>query len=265
MYTSPKFSSNTSRSSDENPLPPAPLYPQRATTLPNIINNSPWLQRLKLNFGIHRFLTYPFTFEEDTKLKRVDLANSGLYLSKCRQLLVCYFCSGEIEISRLTPDLSGDEIDAKHQELSPQCPLFIESTENVPLVPSHCTNYKFEAFRLYSLLLVPWSAPVSIYDLAHFGFSYTNNEDNVRCTFCRLEVRGWEPSDTAVDEHRRWNPRCPFLVLQEAVGNVPIGDEIFALNAADYCFSGSGISSIMRCKNKFILPSILKQKLQSPI
>lgn len=244
MAASPKYSQRTIGENIE------PVQPQRATTRPNIINNSPWLQRLKLNFGIHRFLTYPFEFEEETRLKRVDLANSGLYLSECKKLLVCYFCCGEIEISILTPDLSGDAIDEKHQELRPLCPLFIDSTENVPLVPSHCTNYKFEAFRLYSLLLVPWCALVSIYDLAHFGFSYTNTEDNVRCVFCRLEVRGWEPTDTAVDEHRRWNPRCPFLVLQD-VGNVQIGDEPFALTAADFSFSGSGIASIMRCNNDF--------------
>jgi Inhibitor of Apoptosis domain len=220
---------------------------QRSIRLPNVVNNIPSLQRLRLDLGLHRFFTFPYIFEQETKLKRVDLANSGLFLSDCKQLLACYFCSGEIEVSTLDPGLSGDNIDIKHQELNPWCPLFKESTENVPLVPSNCSNYKFEACRLFSLLLVDWKAPVSIYDLAHFGFFYANSEDNARCAFCRLEVRGWEPLDTAEEEHRRWNPNCPFLKLQD-VGNVPIGDELYVSSSLH---SLTGISSIMKCKIYF--------------
>jgi Inhibitor of Apoptosis domain len=231
-----------------------PAQGQRCTRPPNTINDTPWLQGLKLSLALHRFLTYPFAFEQETNLKRIDLANSGLYLSECKQLLNCYFCSGEIEIS--TPDLSSDEIDTMHKELSPRCPLFNESTENVPLVSSNCINHRFEAFRLYSLLLVEWSTPVSIYDLAHLGFMYANNENNVRCAFCKLEVRGWLPSDVIEQEHLSRRPECPFLSLQD-VGNVPIGDEF--LDSTTAAFGNSGMSSIMKSMNNFLLQFYLQK------
>lgn len=245
---------NSPRTIDDNI---EPAHEQRAVRLPNIFKNVPWLQRLKLHLALHRFFTFPYTFEQETNLQRVDLANSGLYLSECKQLLTCYFCSGEVKISTLIPGLSGDEIDTEHQKRSPTCPLFFaELTENVPLVPSNCINYKFEACRLFSLLLVNWSAPVSIYDLAHFGFYYANSQDNVRCAFCRLEVRGWEPLDTAEAEHHRWNPNCPFLKLQD-VGNVCIGDELLANDAvgfdAIFSIAATGISSVMKCKINIII------------
>ena len=245
-------SSECSNQSNGNNFVPA--QGQGATRPPNTINDTPWLQRLKLWLAIHRFFTFPFAFEQETNLKRLDLANSGLYLSECKQLLICYFCSGEIDIS--TPDLSSDEIDTVHLELSPRCPLFNESTENCILVPSNCIDYRFEAFRLYSLLLVTWSATGSIYDLAHSGFTYANNENNVRCAFCRLEVRGWLPSDIIEQEHLLKRPDCPFLNLQD-VGNVPIGDEfVEPTNAA---FENSGMSSIMKSMNNFLLQFYLQK------
>lgn len=206
---------------------------RRATRPPNS-SNQVCLQKLLLQFGIHRFFTFPPDFEEKTKLKREDLSNSGFYLSECRQLLTCYFCTCEISIFKLKSwsGLSGGQIDDRHcQQLSASCPLFYELSENVPLVSECCTNYQLEACRLFSLLVVAWRSPVSVYELARSGFYYAHPEDNVRCVFCNLEIRGWEPNDTADGEHMRWNPQCRrknFNVL----GNVEIGDE-YLLNAPD--------------------------------
>lgn len=232
-----------------------PVSPQRATRPPNNFNQK-CLERLKLDLALHRFFTFTPTFEQETRLKREDLANSGLYLSECKKLLVCYFCTGEIPLAQVKSwrtsesEFSGEDIDTKHQELRPDCPLFNQLTENVTWVPSNCNNYKFEAYRLYSLSVIPWIAPVSIYDLAHFGFYYANSVDNVRCVFCKLEVRGWEPTDTAEDEHRRWNPNCPFLTLRD-VGNIPIGDELLASSrnsAYDSLRNPFSGNSLLNCK-----------------
>jgi len=93
---------------------------------------------------------------------------------------------------------------------------------DVPM--GNLVNYAFEDHRLYSLLVKPWpNQNVTVYALAKCGFFYTGDEDNCRCFFCKLEVRGWEQGDTADGEHRRWNPRCPFLNQSNLLENVPIG------------------------------------------
>lgn len=67
------------------------------------------------------------------------------------------------------------------------------------------------------------SSVISAEELAHAGFFYFQNEaDEVQCPFC-LNIAGrWTVGDTAVGEHARLFPRCPF-VLGLPVGNIPIG------------------------------------------
>jgi len=56
-----------------------------------------------------------------------------------------------------------------------------------------------------------------------------------RCAFCNLEVRGWEPGDTAEGEHRRWNPNCLFINKNLHVGDIKIGQEIISNKENDVC------------------------------
>ncbi|XP_065340488.1 baculoviral IAP repeat-containing protein 7-B-like [Cloeon dipterum] len=88
-------------------------------------------------------------------------------------------------------------------------------------------NFKFEAHRLSSLLKkIDWKH-VEPFGLAKSGFYYTGVDDKVRCTFCNLEVRGWEEGDTPDGEHTRWNPNCPFMRNRQSVPNIEIGNERF--------------------------------------
>jgi baculoviral IAP repeat-containing protein 7/8 len=66
---------------------------------------------------------------------------------------------------------------------------------------------------------------ISPYALAENGFFSTGEGDNVRCVFCRLEIRGWEVNDTPRGEHKRWNENCPFL-KRRTVGNITLSNEI---------------------------------------
>jgi hypothetical protein len=49
--------------------------------------------------------------------------------------------------------------------------------------------------------------------LAMAGFSYCNFSDRVRCFWCNLILKDWEPTDEAWSEHTRWSPNCPFIKL----------------------------------------------------
>ncbi|XP_065342662.1 baculoviral IAP repeat-containing protein 3-like [Cloeon dipterum] len=90
---------------------------------------------------------------------------------------------------------------------------------------SEMLNYKYESHRLYSLLKMNDWQHVDPFSLAKSGFYCTGDQDNVRCAFCNLEVRGWEEEDTADGEHRRWNPNCPFLCKRQSVQNIELGSE----------------------------------------
>ncbi|CAB3359852.1 Hypothetical predicted protein [Cloeon dipterum] len=187
------------------------------------------LEKLNLHISIHRYLTFPMNFCEGSPSIRVHLANAGLYMSHDERTLFCAFC--DLKINHFDhlggQDISTEEdFDDVHQQLSKDCPLYCsDETENILFEPSKVLDYRFEAFRLFSLLNANWVPTISPYDLAHSGFYYVGDLDNCRCCFCKLEVRGWELGDVADMEHRRWFPNCPFMT-GKLVGNVKIGDEL---------------------------------------
>jgi hypothetical protein len=47
--------------------------------------------------------------------------------------------------------------------------------------------------------------------LAAVGFYYTGVKDVVCCTFCKVELKEWEPEDSPFKEHKRWSPTCGFI------------------------------------------------------
>ena len=67
----------------------------------------------------------------------------------------------------------------------------------------------------------PRTSVVQPQDLAAAGFYYIGTNDVVRCAFCQISLKAWEPGDVPMREHRKHSPSCPF-VLQHNVGNVPL-------------------------------------------
>ncbi|XP_065348329.1 uncharacterized protein LOC135944969 isoform X2 [Cloeon dipterum] len=187
------------------------------------------LHNLNLNFALHRYFTFK---REISHEKRYNYAQSGFFYTRDDENIQCHYC---LLLIPFTDDygvnLSLDQVNARHgalckRETRKPCPLISGGdVQDVPIV--NPSNFIFESHRLYSLLSASWPNPfVSVYDLAKYGFYYTGQDDNCRCLFCKLEVRGWEPGDTAEGEHRRWNPRCPFLAPNRQTENVKIGEEL---------------------------------------
>lgn len=58
-------------------------------------------------------------------------------------------------------------------------------------------------------------------ELARAGFFYFDDKDHVQCAFCLGIVGAWEKFDTALGEHAKFFPSCPF-VLGFPVGNIPM-------------------------------------------
>lgn len=47
--------------------------------------------------------------------------------------------------------------------------------------------------------------------LAEAGFYYTSIGDIVRCPFCFIEGYQWISGDDPMEDHKLWNPNCPFV------------------------------------------------------
>lgn len=96
-----------------------------------------------------------------------------------------------------------------------------------------CVNYTFQDDFLQQLRLKreqvrldtfndwPGTLPIQPSDLARDGFFNLKKGDRVKCIFCNLVLKGWEPGDVVRAEHIKFNSCCPFL-LHKNVGNMPI-------------------------------------------
>ncbi|KAL4233183.1 Baculoviral IAP repeat-containing [Mactra antiquata] len=88
----------------------------------------------------------------------------------------------------------------------------------------HQKELKKEQVRLDTFSDWSDSLPVTPRELAKNGFYSLKTDDRVKCIFCNLVLKNWEPGDIVTEEHKKFNPCCAFL-LKRNVGNIPIEPE----------------------------------------
>ncbi|CAB3374707.1 Hypothetical predicted protein [Cloeon dipterum] len=185
-----------------------------------------------LLFALHRYFTFRLLCLDQFSFDPCIPAELGLYYDNEQKSLRCKFCDFGIspeELEQLFCD--GTDLRVKitrDMQENFNCNIAEAEPKNVPMPPDiDCQSFEFESHRLYSLLKKRDWSHVEPLDLARSGFYYTGQTDNVRCTYCKLEINGWEEGDTADGEHKRWNSDCPFLKEGNAslVVNIKIGDE----------------------------------------
>lgn len=98
-------------------------------------------------------------------------------------------------------------------------------------------NYNYENVRLttYDTWTVPF---INKTILAKVGFYYLQEDDKVKCNFCRIIIKRWENGDNPIEEHIKWSPSCP-LMRRRDTENIPIdADELNAIlppRSSDVC------------------------------
>ncbi|XP_059488944.1 death-associated inhibitor of apoptosis 2-like [Neocloeon triangulifer] len=184
--------------------------------------------RLQHRIELHRRFTYPSNFKKRFALDHEVFAEAGYYCQNSNGAirLRCHFCSSEISKQEIRNFGNLDAV--KNFVAGKNCPVKSDDSDNVPLNVKQL-NFRFESHRLYSLLQKDDWQFVTPENLAADGFYYTGVDDNCRCQFCNLEVRGWEDGDQVRSEHQRWNAECPFLKNQNSVQNIPIGQELIKI------------------------------------
>ena len=73
-------------------------------------------------------------------------------------------------------------------------------------------KYKQLEERLNSFIGVPWpdNMEATPDKLAKAGFFFYSMPDRVKCAFCYGRLCGWQPKDSAIEEHIRILPDCSF-------------------------------------------------------
>lgn len=64
---------------------------------------------------------------------------------------------------------------------------------------------------------------INVKNLAKSGLFYTGKNDLVACAFCRVQLHEWQPEDDPIVDHRKYSPKCSFLLDPLRTQNVPIG------------------------------------------
>ena len=161
-----------------------------------------------------------------------DLAAAGFYYVGIGDRVRCFSCGGCVHRWE-----HGDCPLTEHRRLFPHCAFLkthLRDAGQVLYDPSDqsfvdrfeaCPRMNEEAARLTTF--EDWPAParsiVLPAALARAGFYYTGSSDTVRCAFCKVYIRHWEPGDLAFRRHRRQSPGCT-LVLRTCTSNIPLPD-----------------------------------------
>ncbi|XP_053391862.1 baculoviral IAP repeat-containing protein 7-A-like isoform X2 [Mercenaria mercenaria] len=102
-----------------------------------------------------------------------------------------------------------DDVKVLQQHVSRPPPIALGINVEKPKFPQYAIYSK----RMESFDLWPEYLPVQKKDVVEAGLVYTGVGDSVRCYFCGGGLRNWEVGDVPMDEHAKWYPKCPHILL----------------------------------------------------
>ncbi|KAI0227463.1 E3 ubiquitin-protein ligase XIAP [Lamellibrachia satsuma] len=86
-------------------------------------------------------------------------------------------------------------------------------------------DMKLESKRLESFTNWQTEAYACPANLAKAGLFYFDFADHVKCAFCNVTLRGWQPDDDPMEVHLKYFPTCAFIKDARAAGNVSVEEE----------------------------------------
>lgn len=84
--------------------------------------------------------------------------------------------------------------------------------------------------------------------LARAGFYYLGTEDAVKCAYCSGIIAQWEANDVPKDEHKKFFPQCPKVLMDEVKGEDECGIEYGKPKNQNYATLSSRIRSFAEWK-----------------
>uniref|UniRef100_A0A131XUQ0 Putative inhibitor of apoptosis protein 1 and 2 iap1 iap2 n=2 Tax=Ixodes ricinus TaxID=34613 RepID=A0A131XUQ0_IXORI len=135
----------------------------------------------------------------------LKLARAGFY-HVGRGRTRCFSCGTECGDWRETQGAVE-----RHRTLSPDCAFLRSVLGRSPPEPDEALLKRSAAHRLRTFARWPLDF-LDPTELARAGFYYLQQDDRVRCAFCRGTIHNWERGDDPLVEHGRHFPCCPFLL-----------------------------------------------------
>eukprot|EP00117_Sycon_ciliatum_P030718 scpid37287/ scgid24163/ E3 ubiquitin-protein ligase XIAP; Baculoviral IAP repeat-containing protein 4; IAP-like protein; Inhibitor of apoptosis protein 3; X-linked inhibitor of apoptosis protein len=189
-----------------------------------------------------RLMTYDSErWPKDCPVEKEDLAAAGFYFTGRADQVRCYACMSVFH--RWAP---GDNPLDEHQRMVPDCKflrslvtgdkftLADKSGELLADPHEHSPFMHSERHRLATYADYPEEATVTMPPsaLARSGCYYTGNGDTVRCAFCRVVLRDFQPGNFAHRMHRAESPFCT-LVRGSCTMNVPLDSSLVKVGMED--------------------------------
>ena len=91
--------------------------------------------------------------------------------------------------------------------------------KGMPIVHTHDFNQS-EENRLLTFGAWPKFNVINPERLAEAGFYNIGKKDCVCCGFCELRLKNWRSLDNPIEEHKRHQPRCPYI--RDIYNGIPI-------------------------------------------
>ncbi|XP_053396407.1 baculoviral IAP repeat-containing protein 7-like isoform X1 [Mercenaria mercenaria] len=108
---------------------------------------------------------------------------------------------------KMSDTLADVKISKQHTTRPP--PIALGINVEKPKFPQYAVYSK----RLESFELWPEYLLVQKKDMVEAGLVFTGVGDSVRCYFCGGGLRNWERGDVPMEEHAKWYPKCPHILL----------------------------------------------------
>ncbi|PVD28772.1 hypothetical protein C0Q70_11367 [Pomacea canaliculata] len=110
--------------------------------------------------------------------------------------------------------------------------------------------------RLDTFRTWPPSHFFSPQELVPLGFFYAGYADCIRCFYCGVGLKSWEPADDVTQEHIRWRPSCGFILatrgrrfVETVLTHMQIKNDETKDDDSEKS-SGSGQGSRMTCSSR---------------
>ena len=88
-------------------------------------------------------------------------------------------------------------------------------------------NIRYPSYASYHSRLITYYNAFHSYVLtrsnklfADAGFFYNGEDDETICYYCGGGLKFWQDDDNPWDEHARWFPRCPYVLVMKGKGFV---------------------------------------------
>ena len=159
-------------------------------------------------------------------VKPKNLAEAGFYYVGTDQYddtVCCFACKGKLNnwkaeddpyeqhkrhFGGVCPFIRNNERDVLDEKLTKQ-----SDGKIFPYDPIGNDDMENEEQRLRSFQRNKgWPGVVDPDRMAAAGFYFTGVDDIVKCFACDVSLRRWEAEDDPLEEHRRNQPHCPFLL-----------------------------------------------------